>query len=138
MALFTDTMTVYNNVGEGQWHRTVIRGVQWISQEVSVTSEKSAKVKKMVRSVTIDFSRNYGNAQYLDPHRFDLLEDKTGYWTLNAETGLDAIVLGRCDKELSEDYRLKHLRTESECATVTSVSDCRNRSFLKNIKVVAE
>lgn len=138
MALFTDTMTVYNSIGESQWHRTVIRGVQWTEQEVSVTSEKNAKVKKMVRSVTIDFGRNYGNARYVNPHQFELLKYKTGYWTLNPESGLDAIVLGVCDQELSEEYRLKHLRADAGCATVISVSDNRNRSFLKHIKVVAE
>lgn len=138
MALFTDTMTVYNSIGECRWHRTVIRGVQWTHQEMSVTTETDAKVKKMVQSITIDCGRNYGNARYVDPHQFDLLEDKTGYWTLNAETGLDAVVLGECEKELSEKYRLKHLRADVGCATVTAVSDYRNRSFLKHIKVVAE
>lgn len=116
----------------------MIRGVQWMHQEVSVTSEKNAKVKKVVQSITIDCSRNYGNATYVEPRTFEQLEDKTGYWTLNPESGLDAIVLGVCDKELSEDYRLKHLRADVSCSTITSVSDNRNRSFLKHIKVVAE
>ena len=138
MALFTDTMTVYNCIGECQWQRAVVKGVQWVNQEVTVTTEKNAKVKKMVKAISIDFGRNYGNAQYLDPRVFQKLEDKAGYWTLNAESGLDVVVLGEVSKELSEEYRPKHLRADMECATVTSVSDHRNRSFLKHIKVVAE
>lgn len=139
MALFTDTITVYNSIGECKWKRTVVHGVQWTDKELSVTTEKNAKVRKSVKEISIDFSRNYGNAdEYVDPNRFEKLENKSGYWTLDAESGLDVVVLGECNKELNENYRIKHLRADVECATVTSVSDYRNRSFLKHIKVVAE
>ena len=138
MALFTDTMTVYNCIGENQWQRTVVKGVQWVHQEITVTTEKNAKVKKTVKAISIDFGRNYGNAQYVEPREFEKLEDKKDCWTLNAESGLDIVVLGEMTTELSEEYRPKHLRADMECATVTSVSDYRNRSFLKHIKAVAE
>lgn len=138
MSLFTDTITVYNCVGEYKWKRTVVKGVQWVDQELSVATEKNAKVKKLVKSITIDFTKNYGNAQYVDPQDFNKIENKINYWTLNAENGLDVIALGEVQKELSEEYRTKHLRADVECATITSVSDRRNRSFLKHIKVVAE
>ena len=138
MALFTDTMTVYNCIGENQWKRTVVKGVQWVRQEITVTTEKNAKVKKMVTAISIDFGRNYDNEQYVEPREFEKLEDKKGYWTLNAENGLDIVILGEITKELDMEYRPKHMRADMECATITAVSDYRNRSFLKHIKVVAE
>ena len=138
MSLFTDTMTVYNSIGENQWQRTVVKGVQWTNQELSVQTEKNARVRKMIKNITIDFSRKYGNAEYIEPKKFEKLEDKAGYWTLNAENGLDVVVLGEFTKELNVEYRPKHMRAEMECATITSVSDYCNRSFLKHIKVVAE
>lgn len=138
MSLFTDTMTVYNSIGENQWKRTVVNGVQWTDQELSVHTEKNARVKKMVKNITIDFNRNYGNAEYLEPKEFEKLDDKAGYWTLNAENGLDIVALGEITKELDMEYRPKHMRADMECATITAVSDYRNRSFLKHIKVVAE
>ena len=138
MSLFTDTMTIFNCIGENQWQRTVVKGVQWTNQELSVQTDKNARVKKMVKNITIDFGRNYGNTKYLEPMEFEKLADKSGYWTLNAENGLDVVVLGEITKELNMEYRPKHLRAEMECATITSVSDQRNRSFLKHIKVVAE
>ena len=48
------------------------------------------------------------------------------------------MVLGEITKELDMEYRPKHMRADMECATITAVSDYRNRSFLKHIKVVAE
>lgn len=138
MSLFTDTMTVYNSIGENRWKRTVVKGIQWTNQELSVQTEKNARVKKMAKNITIDFSRNYGNAVYLEAKEFEKLDDKAGHWTLNAENGLDIVVLGEITKELNAEYRPKHMRTEMECATITAVSDYRNRSFLKHIKVVAE
>lgn len=139
MALFSDTITVYNSIGDSEWKRTVVHGVQWTDKEESVTSEKNAKVRKSVKDISIDFSRNYGNTdEYVDPNKFEKLGNKDGYWTLNAESGLDVVVLGECSMELNGSYRIKHLRADVECATVKSVSDYRNRSFLKHIKVVAE
>lgn len=138
MSLFTDTMTVYNSIGENQWKRTVVKGIQWTNQELSVQTEKNARVKKLVKNIAIDFSRNYGNAVYLEAKEFEKLDDKAGHWTLNAENGLDIVVLGEITKELNAEYRPKHMRAEMECATITAVSDYRNRSFLKHIKVVAE
>ena len=29
MALFTDTVTIYNKISDSEWKRTVVKGVQW-------------------------------------------------------------------------------------------------------------
>ncbi len=29
MALFTDTVTIYNKISDSEWKRTVVEGVQW-------------------------------------------------------------------------------------------------------------
>lgn len=144
MSLFTDVMTVYNHFYDEAaetdlWQRTVIRGVQWSHNKARTTISGGAMTEKRVESITIDFQRNYGNAQYLDPMAFEATEDKTGFWTLNSRDGQDVLVLGEADREIGRDYRISSLKRDFQyCGTVTEVSDNRNRDFLKHIKVVAE
>ena len=144
MSLFTDVMTVYNHFYDETteadlWKRTVIRGVQWSHNKVQTSISGGVMSEKRVESITIDFQRNYGNAEYLDPIAFAAVEDKSGYWTLNSRDGQDVLVLGETDREIGRDYRISSLKKDFQyCGTVTSVSDNRNRGFLKNIKVVAE
>ena len=144
MSLFTDTMTVYNYICDDEnetevWKRTVISGVQWSHNKTETTVSGGVQTEKKVESITIDFQRSYGNEKYVDPVSFAGLDDKTGYWTLNSKAGQDVLVLGKSDKEISKSYKLSQLREDFQyCGTVTSVSDNRNRGFLKNIRVVAE
>lgn len=143
-ALFTDVITVYNYIydeetGKDSWKRTVIKGVQWSHNKIAVTVSGGIQTEKRVESITIDFQRRYGNETYVDPVRFAMLENKTGYWTLNAKDCQDIIVLGESDKEISREYRIHQLKQDFQyCGTVISVSDNRNRRFLQHIKVVAE
>ena len=66
-------------------------------------------------------------------------EEATNYWTLNAKTGQDVIVLGVSDKEISRPYKLSDLQNDFQYAvTVTAVSDNRNRPRLKTIKMVGK
>lgn len=144
MSLFTDVMTVYNHFYDETtetdlWKRTIIRGVQWSHNKVQTSISGGVMSEKRVESITVDFQRNYGNAEYLDPMAFAALEDKSGYWTMNPQDGQDVLVLGESDREIGEGYRISSLRKDFQYSgTVTSVSDNRNRGFLKNIKVVAE
>lgn len=143
MALFTDTMTVYNYVksadGVDTWKRTVVKGIQWRHNKSELSISDGVQTEKKVESITVDFTKNYKRETYVDFLEFEKLENKTGYWTLNERDGLDIVVLGESDKEIGEGYKLSDLRKDFQyCGTVLSVSDNRNRSHLKHIKVVAK
>ena len=144
--LFTDTMTVYNyhrdpDTEKETWLRSVVKGVQWSHNKTEVTTSGNVQTESKVESITIDFQRNYGNKSYLLPTEYAKLpeEEATNYWTLNAKTGQDVIVLGVSDKEISRTYKLSDLQKDFQYAvTVTAVSDNRNRPRLKTIKVVGK
>lgn len=144
--LFTDTMTVYNyhrdpDTEKETWLRSVVKGVQWSHNKTEVTTSGNVQTESKVESITIDFQRNYGNKPYLPPTAYAKLpeEEATNYWTLNAKTGQDVIVLGVSDKEISRTYKLSDLQKDFQYAvTVTAVSDNRNRPRLKTIKVVGK
>lgn len=143
MALFTDTITVYNYVksadGVDTWKKTIITGVQWRHNKSELSIADGVQTEKKVESITVDFAKNYKRETYVDFLEFEKLEDKTGYWTLNERDGMDIVVLGESDKEIGEGYKLSDLRKDFQyCGTVLSVSDNRNRSHLKHIKVVAK
>lgn len=144
--LFTDTMTVYNyhrdpDTEKETWLRSVVKGVQWSHNKTEVTTSGNVQTESKVESITIDFQRSYGNKPYLAPTEYAKLpeEEAGNYWTLNAKTGQDVIVLGVSDKEISRSYKLSDLQKDFQYAvTVTAVSDNRNRPRLKTIKVVGK
>lgn len=144
--LFTDTMTVYNyhrdpDTEKETWIRSVVKGVQWSHNKTEVTTSGNVQTESKVESITVDFQRSYGNKPYLAPTEYAKLpeEEAGNYWTLNAKTGQDVIVLGVSDKEISRSYKLSDLQKDFQYAvTVTAVSDNRNRPRLKNIKVVGK
>lgn len=143
MALFTDTMTVYNYMKDAEgvesWKRTVIAGVQWRNNKSELSISDGVQTEKKVESITIDFTKNYKRETYVDFLEFEKMEDKTGFWTLNERDGMDIVVLGESDREIGEEYKISDLRKDFHyCATVRNVSDNRNRSRLKHIKVVAK
>ena len=144
--LFTDTMTVYNYHRDPDTEkeiclRSVVKGVQWSHNKTEVTTSGNVQTESKVESITIDFQRSYGNKPYLSPTEYAKLpeEEAENYWTLNAKTGQDVIVLGVSDKEISRPYKLSDLQKDFQYAvTVTAVSDNRNRPRLKTIKVVGK
>ena len=143
MTLFTDVMTVYNYVkdadGVESWKRTVVEGIQWRHNKSELSISDGVQTEKKVESITVDFSKNYKRETYVDFLEFEKKENKNGYWTLNERDSLDIVVLGVSEKEIGEDYKISDLRKDFQyCATVQSVSDNRNRSHLKHIKVVAK
>lgn len=134
-----DVMTVYNHYmvdGEDKWQRSVVHNVMWRHNKTEVTTQGTEQTISKVESITIDF-RN-GDQGYVDPIEFAMLEDKVGHWTLSAE-GLDKVVLGVSDKEISKAYKLADLKNDFQyVGTISAVSDNRNVNFLPNIKVVAK
>lgn len=143
--LFTNTMTVYNFFrnadGSEIWNRSIVKGVQWIHNKTEVTTSNGVQTESKVESITIDFQRAYGNKPYLPPNEYKNLsaEECFKYWTLDAKTGQDVLVLGISDKEVGKAYRVSELAKDFQYAvTVTAVSDNRSRPRLKHIKVVGK
>lgn len=144
--LFTDTVTVYNYSRDSDsekeyWSRSVVHGVQWSHNKSEVSISGNTKTESKVESITIDFQRNYGNKPYLPPDEYKKLsgEEKTKYWTLDAKSGNDVLVLGEIEHEIGRQYRISELMKDYQYAvTVTAVSDNRNRPRLKHIKAVAK
>lgn len=142
--LFTDSMTVYNchrdiDTGKEVWNRTVVKGVQWSHNKSEVTVSGNVLTESKVEKITVDFQRNHGNKPYLPPQEYARLAavEAGDYWTLNAKSGLDVLVLGETEKEIGKGYKLTQLRDDYQyVVTVTAVSDNRNRPRLKSIKVV--
>ena len=144
--LFTDIMTVYNyhrapDTGMESWIPSIIKGIQWSHNKNEVSVTGGIQTENRVERITVDFGRNYGNKPYLPPNEYKKLPDgkRRGYWTLDAKSGQDVLVLGESDREISRDYRLSDLMKDFQYAvTVTAVSDNRNRPRLKQIKVVGK
>lgn len=144
--LFTDVMTVYNyhrdlETEKETWNRSVVRGVQWSHNKSEVTMSGSVQTENKVEKVTVDFQKKYGNKPYLLPQEYAKLpdEERESFWTLDAKLGKDIMVLGVSEQEISREYRISRLSEDFQyVATVTAVSDNRNRPRLKNIKVVGK
>lgn len=134
-----DVMTVYNHYtvdGEDKWHRSVVSSVMWRHNKTEVITQGTEQTISKAESITIDF--RHGDQGYVDPIEFAKLEDKTGHFTLSAK-GLDVVVLGVSDKEISKAYKLSALKDDFQyVGTISAVSDNRNVNFLPNIKVVAK
>lgn len=142
--LFTDVMTVYNYFGNGDseaWSRSVIQGVQWSHNRAEITVTDGVQSEGKVERITVDFQRGYGNKPYLQPDEYRKLppEQCKDFWTLDARTGQDILVLGISEQEIGREYRISALKKDFQYAvTVTAVSDNRNRRMLKQIKVVGK
>lgn len=139
--LFTDTITVYNHYkedGKDKYIRHILKGVQWSHNKVQTNISGGAMTETKVESITIDFSRNYGNALYVNPVSFKKMSYKDSCWTLDSKSGQDILVLG-IGSEISDDYTIKNLKADHQYyGVVAEVSDNRNRDLLKTIKVVVK
>lgn len=142
MAIFTDKMTIYNHYkdadGKDCWNRTIVKGVQWRHNKKELSMSGKVQTETCVESITIDFKGLYGNKAYIEPRNYEKDENKGNYWTLNSEDGLDIVILGEITQEIAGDYKLSNLKEDFDCRTIVSVTDNRNRDFLKHIKVVAK
>lgn len=134
-----DVMTVYNHYtvdGADKWNRSVVSSVMWRHNKTEVITQGTEQTISKAESITIDF--RHGDQGYVDPIEFAKLEDKTGHFTLSAK-GLDVVVLGVSDKEISKAYKLSALKDDFQyVGTISAVSDNRNVNFLPKIKVVAK
>ena len=119
MALFTDTVTVYNKISDTEWKRTVVEGVQW--------SEKNEKqnadgVISAARYVSVTFPEG-------------TYEDIT----LSTSNEEDCIVYGAVEDVVSSSRgsRISDLMEKYQrSGRIKSVNDNSKRDYLKHIEVV--
>ena len=119
MALFTDTVTVYNKIADTQWKRTVVKGVQWTDK----TDRKNENGRiSVVSYISLTFPR--GTYESLD---------------LNPSGGENGIVYGEVTEEVTGEKgnRLSDLLSKyPKSGRILSVNDNTNRAQLKHKKVV--
>ena len=119
MALFTDTVTIYNKISETEWKRTVVEGVQWFD-----------KTEKKNENGKISIAR-YASITFPDGTYDGLV--------LNSSNEEDCIVFGAVD-DVVEDVKGSRvtdlMKKYPKSGLIQSVNDNSNRDFLKNIKVV--
>lgn len=119
MALFTDTVTIYNKVSETEWTRTVVRGVQW--SDKSDKKNEGGKVS-IARYASVTFPEGTYEGLVLDPSREE-----------------DCIVCGEIQDLITggKGQRLSDILGKyPRSGTIQGVNDNTGRNFLKNIKVV--
>lgn len=119
MALFNDTVTIYNKISDSEWKRTVVDGVQWTD-----------KTEKQNDNGKISIAR-YASITF--PHgTYDGL-------VLNSSNEEDCIVFGDVE-DVVEDVKGKRIsdlmKKYPKSGLIQSVNDNSNRDFCKNIKVV--
>ena len=125
-AIFTDTVTIYNHFND-KWYRTVLDGVQW-SEKTEKTVDADG-VMHLAPSVSLTVPYRAG---YVDRKAF------TGQGFTFGLDNLDVVVLGVCDKEMTDSYTITNLQKDYRAATIKSVKDNTLRQYLKHWKVVAQ
>lgn len=119
MAMFTDTITIYNKISDTEWRRTVVEDVQW-----------SDKTEKQNDNGKISVAR-YASVTFPEGTYEGL--------TLDSSKEEDCIVFGAVE-DIVEDvkgHRIADLlKKYPKSGLIKSVNDNSNRDLLKNIKVV--
>jgi len=119
VALFTDTVTVYNKISDSEWKRTVINGVQWADKKEK--KNENGKVS-IARYASVTFPEGTYDGLLLEPSREE-----------------DCIICGAVQDPVTgaKGQRVSDLlKKYQKSGTIQSVNDNRDKDFLKNIKVV--
>ena len=119
MALFTDTVTIYNKISDTEWKRTVVDGVQW-----------SDKTEKQNNNGKISVAR-YVSVTFPEGTYENLL--------LNSSNEEDCIIFGEVNDDVADlkGKRISDLiKKYPKSGLIKSVNDNSNRDTLENIKVV--
>ena len=119
MAVFTDTVTIFNKISDTEWKRTVVEGVQWSEK----TDKKNADgVVSVVRYTVITFPQGTYENLSLDAY------NDGDFIVYGAVTDVPDGVRGNRASDMLNRYK--------KSGTIQSVNDNSNRDLLKNIKVV--
>lgn len=124
-AIFTDIVTLYNHYDD-KWYRTVLKDVQWTEKnEKTVDSDGVMRLTPSV-TVTVPFRDGYVDRRAYAGEGFTFGLDN-----------LDIVVLGECDKVISDTYTITDLQEEFRAATISAVSNNTQRKLLKHWRVTA-
>jgi len=119
MAVFTDSVTIYNKVDDSTWNRTVVNGVQWSDKTEKQVSDK---VVTVANYATVTFPQGAYSGLILDSNREE-----------------DCVVKGAVNDTVSgqRGHRIADILAKYQhSGLIKSVNDNSNRTFLPNIKVV--
>ncbi len=119
MALFTDAVTIYNQVSDSEWKRTVVDGVQWSEK---TDKQNSDGVLSIVQYASITFPKGTYEDLILDASREN-----------------DCIVYGVVEDIVTSEKgsRVSDLKEKyPKSGRIKSVNDNSNRRRLPNMKVV--
>nr|DAN87735.1 MAG TPA: hypothetical protein [Caudoviricetes sp.] len=119
MTIFTDTVTVYKKISDGEWVRTTVSGVQW--SDKSDKKNENGKIS-IARYASVTFPEGTYEELMLYPFGEE-----------------DCIIYGTV-WDVVEDVKGKRisdlLKKYQKSGRIQSVNDNSNRDFCKNIKVV--
>lgn len=119
MALFTDTVTIYNKISDFEWKRTVVEGVQCTDRTEKQNNGGKISIAKYIQIT------------FPEPVYEGLI--------LNAGQEEDCIICCLAEEEITTEKgsRVSDLLIKyQKSGRIQSVSDNSKRDFLKNIKVV--
>lgn len=119
MAMFTDTITLFHKICDGEWDVIVVEGVQW--------SDKSEKKNENGKLSVVRYAQiTFPEGTYED-------------LSLCPENSEDCIVYGEV-KEIVSDVKGSRIsdlmKKYPKSGLIKSVNDNSNMDMLKNIKVV--
>ena len=118
MALFTDTVTIYQKQSDETWKRTVVSGVQWADKTDRVNENGKISI---ARYISLTFPSGTYEGLVLEPF-----------------TDEDAIVYGEVKDVVTTEkgHRISDLLKAHKGGIIQSVNDNSNRDYLPNVKVV--
>lgn len=118
MALFTDTVTIYNK-STSSWIRTVVDGVQWSDKADRINNNGRVKVDP---HATITFPEGTYEGLILDPKQ-------------DEDAILYGVVPDMPSTSSASVFKLTDVIRRNKGGVIQSVNDNSNRDYLKNIKV---
>lgn len=121
MAVFTDTVTIYNQISDSEWKRTVVEGVQWTEKTEKLNNNGKMNIVKYV-SVT------FPEGTYEDI-AFDSNKEN------------ECIVYGKVEDIVTGENgsRISDLLDKyPKSGLIKSIKANTGRDFLKNLKVVLD
>ncbi|MBO5853117.1 MAG: hypothetical protein J6Q61_00090 [Bacteroidales bacterium] len=119
MAVFTDTITLYNKISDTEWKRTVVKGVQWTDKEERTNADGVVSIAKYA---SVTFTEGIFDGLVLNPAN---KEDCIVYGVVT-----DVVNSNRGSR--ISDLLKKYPRS----GLIKAVKDNSHRDFLKSIKVV--
>lgn len=141
--MFDGDITVYNYYrkkdGTEIWKRTEVFGIMWNQKVDRVVSDGKLS---FVRTTSITIPDTIECLKrYVDYKTYKTLDESalSEYWTLDPTNNMDTIVFGVSKQDITADYRISDLISDSPyVTTVMEVADRRNAPGLKHIKVVGK